>query len=57
MNVVGYQRQNSIALFRKRIVLTERPSFVSEFLVQTFADRGVSRGQRDWSAQQLILFF
>jgi hypothetical protein len=33
-------------LVRKRTISTERPPLVDEILVQTFVDRGVSRGQR-----------
>jgi len=47
---------NSVALVRKRTIPTERPPPVGE-LVPTFADRGVSRGQRNGSPQPLISVF
>jgi hypothetical protein len=36
---------------------TERPPFVGEILVPTFADRGMSRGQRGQCSRLEPLFF
>jgi len=47
---------NSVALVRTRTIPTERPPPVGK-LVPTFADRGVSRGQRNGSPQPLISVF
>jgi len=45
----------SVALVRTRTIPTERPPPVGE--VSAFADRGVSRGQRNGSPQPLISVF
>src|SRR5215469_15409382 len=47
---------NSVALVRERTIPTERPPPVSE-VVPTFADRGVSRGQRNGSPPAVNLCF
>ena len=47
---------NSVALVRTRTIPTERPP-PSAKLVPTFADREVSRGQRNGSPQPLISVF
>jgi hypothetical protein len=44
-------------LVRKRTIPTERTTFVDEILVPTFADRGVSRGQRGGSLTVINLSF
>jgi hypothetical protein len=41
-------------LVRKRTIPTDRSPLVGKFLMPTFADRGLSRGQRDGSARPLI---
>ena len=47
---------NSMALVRERTIPTERPP-PSAKLVPTFADKGVSRGQRNGSPRPLISVF
>jgi len=47
---------NSVALVCTRTIPTERPPRAAK-LVPTFADRGVSRGQRNGSPQPLISVF
>ena len=47
---------NSVALVRERTIPTERPPRLAK-LVPTFADRGVSRGQRNGSPRPLISVF
>ena len=47
-NTKAKLKLNSVALVRERTIPTERPPPVGE-LVPTFADRGVSRGQRNGS--------
>jgi hypothetical protein len=44
-------------LIRKRNIPTERPPLIGQFLLPTFADRGVSRGQRGGSLTALNLSF
>jgi hypothetical protein len=44
-------------LVRKRNIPTGRPPLIGEMLVPTFADRGVSRGQRVESPRSLIFSF
>ena len=48
---------NSVALVRERTILTERLPPVSEVSANFFADRGVSRGQRNGSPRTLISVF
>jgi hypothetical protein len=40
------EKQTPRPLVRRRTISTERPPLVGETSVPTFADRGVSRGQR-----------
>jgi hypothetical protein len=51
------QKQIPWHLVRKRTIPTERPPHVGEILVPTFADRGVSRGQRGGSPTVVNLNF
>jgi hypothetical protein len=46
-----YNNNNSVALVHEQTIPTELPPLVVE-LVSTFADRGVSRGQRGVSLLQ-----
>jgi len=48
----GNTRLDSVALVRERTIQTERPPPAAK-LVPTFADRGVSRGQRNGSPRPL----
>ena len=47
---------NSVAIVRERTIPTERPPPVGE-VSANFADRGVSRGQRNGSPRPLISVF
>src|SRR5215510_13445563 len=53
--VILINYNNSVALVRERTIPTERPPPVGE-VSPTFADRGVSRGQRNGSPRPLISF-
>ena len=48
---------HSVALVRERTIPTERPPPVGEVSAKLFADRGVSRGQRNGSPRPLISVF
>jgi hypothetical protein len=52
-----FNKQTPWPLLRKRNIPTERPPLVGEILVPTFADRGVSRGQRGGSPKVVNLSF
>ena len=51
------KKKNSVALVRERTIPTERPPLVGEVSANFFADRGVSRGQRNGSPRPLISVF
>jgi hypothetical protein len=51
------QKQTPGPSVGKRTIPTERPPLVGEILVPTFADRGVSRGQRGGSPTVVNLKF
>src|SRR5215469_10037536 len=54
----GYikKKKNSMAVVRERTIPTEQPPPVGD-LVPTFADRGVSRGQRNGSPPPAVNLF
>jgi hypothetical protein len=52
-----HPNSNSEAFSQQRNILTERPPPVGEFLVPTFVDRGVWRGQRGGSPTVVNLSF
>jgi len=53
----GKKKKNSVALVCERTIPTESPPPVGEVGANFFADRGVSRGQRNGSPRPLISVF
>jgi hypothetical protein len=50
-------KKNSVALVRKRTILTVRPPLVGEVSANFFSGQWVSRGQRNESPRPLISVF
>ena len=53
LSKVQYNHTHSVALVHERTIPTERPPPVGEVSANFFADRGVSRGQRNGSPRPI----